>query len=145
VIALPIVVDVPVVIASATYTTYTSVKQHRGRVNSDKSRWIIPMDEELECFELTYFKKWHRNSIGWGLHILENRITVLGKNPEGEQLKLAKFVDSSKNNKWHGYPADYRCKIQDRPPQDILEKWRSEGLIKKHQIMKIRRGMACNL
>lgn len=142
---MQIVVDKPVVVDSNTNTSYTSVIQHRGRVNGDKSRWTIQLVEELECFKLSFNSGWYTNYIGWGLHVIQDRVEVLGKNTEGEQLKIAKFVDSSRNGNWHGYPADYRSKIQDRPTQETLEKWRKDGLIKKHQIVKIRSGMACNL
>lgn len=142
---MQIIIGQPIIVDNVNNTTYTSVTQHRGIVNGDKSRWTIQLSEELACFKLAYTRRWHADYRAWGLHVVQDRITVLGKSALGEQLKIAKFVDSSKDENWHGYPADYRGNIQDRPPQGILEKWRADGLIKKHHIAKIRSGKACNL
>lgn len=138
-----IIINKPVIVDNK--TKYTSVIQHRGKVNNNKSIWTINLVEEVDCFKKSYSSQWQLNCKGWGLHIIQDRICVLGKNPEGENLKIAKFVDSSNDNSWHGYPADYRSNIQDRPTQHILEMWREEGIIKKHHMSKIRSGMPCNI
>lgn len=124
---------------------YASVSQHRRYTNSNKSQWLISIAEELSCFTLCYEKQWIDADCGWGVHLVNNRMQILGKNNVGDLYKIAKFVYGNQAGFWHGYPADYRGKNQDRPSYVVLESWREEGIIRKHQIRKIRSGMACNL
>lgn len=124
---------------------YTVVSQHRLSTNNNKSRWKIQLDEEVECFKKAFREKWIINYNGWGLHIIENDIKVLGESPQKEQLKIAKFIDSNHNGQWHGYPSNYRNNIQDRTSEKILKKWVETGIIQKHQMSKIRSGQKCKL
>ena len=62
-----------------------------------------------------------------------------------EDLKVAKFVDGSKNNIWHGYPANILANKQDIPPTSILLLWEKLNYINKSDIRKINQQMPCNL
>lgn len=128
---------------------YTSVKQHRENVNVDKSLWTISIEDEIECFKRTIGNLWKDvdGKCAWGIHVLGNSLSIeiLGKNRENEHLKIAKFVKDDYCESWHGYPADYRKKRNDKPPEKVLIEWRDKGYIKKHQIGKIRSGKVCNL
>jgi len=111
----------------------------------NKSRWIVTVNEELDCFRGTVQNNWFDLNMGWGIHIPNNILLVLGKNIFDENLKIAKFVQDENHNHWHGYPADWQRKAQDRPPICILMHWRTNGLISKHKMAKIRSGKKCNL
>jgi hypothetical protein len=123
---------------------YIIVSQHIVP-NEYKSHWSITNEEQLKCFEKSLINNWLSDFRGWGLHIINNQINPLGYSKQGEQLKIAKFVDSYKSSKWHGYPADYRNNIQDRPSSDILRSWVNNNIIQKHQMSKIRSGKKCAL
>ena len=58
---------------------------------------------------------------------------------------FAKFVDGSKNNIWHGYPANILANKQDIPPTSILLLWEKLNYINKSDIRKINQQMPCNL
>lgn len=124
---------------------YIASSKHRETTNPKKSYWTIEYIEELQCFINCYQKDYNYENLTWGL-INENSILrVLGKNNFDEELKIAKFIDSSQNDLWHGYPADYRRKNQDRPNIDVLKKWVNENIITKAKMLKIRQGQKCNL
>jgi hypothetical protein len=141
---MKLMLDTPINIGDDIY--YIIVSQHRVPTNRHKSYWIINCTGELESFQLTILEKWYQPYKGWGVYLSgDGNMNELGRNSFDEILKIAKFIDSTKNNQWHGYPADYRRKVQDRPPTEILVKWRNEGIIEKHCISKIRAGKVCNL
>lgn len=135
--------DIPNLIENNVF--YIIVSQHRLNINKDKSHWSITFEEELKCFNNSLTNNWLIDFKGWGLHMINNEINPLGYSKQGEQLRIAKFVDSYKSSKWHGYPADYRNNIQDRPASDVLKSWVENGIIKKHQMSKIRSGKKCAL
>ena len=64
--------------------------------------------------------------------------------PEPRQLFIAKFIDSSKNNKWHGYPAD-PCheKHQDIPPDSIRNDWLQKKYLRTAVVSKMSSGKPC--
>ena len=62
-----------------------------------------------------------------------------------ESLFFGKFVDGSAIAIWHGYPADYRRRTQDRPPISVLQVRVMRGLVQKHHVAKIPGGMQCSL
>lgn len=72
-------------------------------------------------------------------------MNVLGHNNRREELKIAKFVDGSQNDVWHGYPADYLRNKHDIPHTTVLTTWKSLGYISKSTLNKLRRGIPCNL
>ncbi|MDT0173640.1 hypothetical protein Q9R23_11715 [Exiguobacterium sp. BRG2] len=127
---------------------YIYTNQHRSLQNSDKSLWTISEVDELNCFQLMYDNNWICDTYsGWSLHKVRSSNEYLGKSqpPKSEQVKIAKFVDSSKNSKWHGFPVDYRNSLNDRPKASILTKWVENRDITKPQMSKILRGKICYL
>jgi hypothetical protein len=124
---------------------YIVSSYHRGSPTQEKSTWIISPDQEIECFVLAKEAKWEGVSVAWGVHLIGNRIQSLGINHSRIELKIAKFVDGSATNIWHGYPADFRTKAKDRPPINILASWKDKGIILKHHVRKISGGIECNL
>ncbi|MBD2699828.1 hypothetical protein IC229_04220 [Spirosoma sp. BT702] len=125
--------------------TYYISSAHRNDVTKDKSRWIISMGEEVECFIESQEEEWIESNLSWGIRSNGNGLECIGFSTQDDELKFAKFIDSSKNNKWHGYPADYIRRQQDRPGIPVLKIWREKNIILKHHIIKIRQGKACNL
>jgi hypothetical protein len=125
---------------------YFFASQHRNHANAEKSQWQISMPEEIECFIEAKSEGWAGNQCGWGLKLdADQNLEVLGTNTHHEHLKIAKFIDSSKNSIWHGYPADYIRKSQDRPNVEVLRSWKDKGVISKYHMTRIRGGKACNL
>lgn len=70
---------------------------------------------------------------------------VVGINNDKEELRIAKFIDGTGSDVWHGYPADYLNRKQDIPSTFVLQIWVSSGYIGKSDLRKIRQGMPCNL
>jgi hypothetical protein len=118
------------------------VQYHRNTSNPKKSLWTVTEQEEIECFKRAIIELWTYEQFAWGLHIINGQIMPLGINTDNEVLKVAKFVDN--NTHWHGYPADYVRKIQDKPPSLVLTKWCELKLITKSQVLKIKQ-QKCNL
>jgi len=125
---------------------YTISKKHRGR-NPDKSHWIIKMPKEVALFRdalrLGYEDK--ANFTAWNFLIVDGEICVIGKSVDDLELKMAKFVDSNKNEQWHGYPANYMKNNQDIPPASLLLSWQKAGFITTATMKKIKGGQPCNL
>jgi hypothetical protein len=124
---------------------YIISSQHRKTGNPNKCIWKITFDQEVDCFIMTVSEKWKDGIHGWGLKALDNVLQVVGVNNIKEELKLAKFIDGTNTNVWHGYPADYVSKSNDRPTTEILKKWVDLGYITKAKMSKIRLGQSCNL
>ncbi|NID13362.1 hypothetical protein [Fibrivirga algicola] len=118
---------------------------HRTVEPKIKSKWIISLEEEANCFVFGQNNKWVELNCSWGLVVEKNLLVDIGTNRFGEPLKIAKFVNNPRNSEWHGYPADYVRNSQDRPSTPILLKWKEEKIIAKHQVVKIRQGKICNL
>lgn len=126
-------------------TTYIISSQHRAIGNPNKTVWTIDFDDEVECFKYSKTSDWIDDKYGWGIKVVNSNLQHVGHNFENETLKLAKFVDGNQNDIWHGYPADYLRKSQDRPPTFILKCWVDQGYLTKAKMNKIRRGQSCNL
>ncbi|MBI5150745.1 MAG: hypothetical protein HZA28_08270 [Candidatus Omnitrophica bacterium] len=136
--------DIPIDISPL--VQYVVVSQHRGLDYRDKSRWLVSMQEEVDCFRQSLHHDWLMPDAGWGLIVdAQNNLMVLGINYLREESKVAKFVEGNGSSLWHGYPADLKRKVKDIPPTCILEKWYSMKLIRKHHLSRIRRGIRCNL
>lgn len=110
----------------------------------DKSRWTIPIKEEIACFTQSHTSKWIEVGISWGVKSNGASLADIGVNSLNEPLKLAKFIGGAAD-RWHGYPADYIRNTFDRPGTAILLAWNNSKLIEKHQIIKIRQGKPCSL
>lgn len=125
---------------------YTISKKHRGR-NKEKSYWSIKMPREIALFRSALQNGYEdkANNIAWNLNIVNGENCIVGYTVDKRELKLAKFVDSNHNEKWHGYPANYIKNSQDRPSAKILQLWCSIGIISTATMKKIKGGQPCNL
>lgn len=141
---MPYTTDIEIDLTEKANCKYIISSQHRNG-NPNKSIWTISYEEEVNCFIETITKNWKENSVAWGVKVINDLIQVVGLNNAKVELKLAKFVDGSNKNVWHGYPADYMNKSQDRPTTDILKNWVVNGYLTKAKMSKIRLGQSCNL
>ena len=123
---------------------------HRNN-SAEKSQWIIAEEKERGCFKYSLESGWNEPLyISWGLHFENNQVVCLGKAAKNEpdfcELFIAKFVDSTKNSKWHGYPAHpSNQKQQDIPPEPVLNDWLKKQYLRPQIIRKISRGQKCKL
>ena len=118
---------------------------HRnGALN--KSQWRIARPEELTCFQRSVREGWSVSPVGWGLHITNEELAILGvAQDHSTEVFLAKFVDPSEADSWHGYPADHQRNLQDIPDPHVLRAWMSDGLITPAKARKIARAQPCHL
>lgn len=123
---------------------YMISKKHRDE-SPQKSKWIIPINIEINLFEQAIRLGNEKNYTAWNLFKCNNAISVIGISQDGQELKLAKFVDGNKNDRWHGYPANYLRNNQDIPPSNVLDLWVNNKFITPATMAKIRRGQRCNL
>jgi len=119
---------------------YLHKKDHRDGGNGKKSQWKIKPPDEIACFDEALKRTWGDMTKAWGLRLVGTTAQKLGTSIRGDDLRIAKFVNG--NPAWHGYPADYRTKLQDRPPTAVLRKWVAAGIIGKNDVARIRGG--CN-
>lgn len=123
---------------------YILKADHRGRPTKHKSVWRISVQDEVACFDHAFDSDWVQALTGWGLHLVESIPAILGENLL-YQVKIGKFVSIDAAGPWHGYPADYRERLQDRPPVEVLVRWRDSKIIEKHEISRVRQGKPCSL
>jgi len=142
---MPYIADTEIELTAQATGNYIISSQHRRKGNPNKSIWTITFDEEVHCFIQALSKNWKTVNEAWGIKLLNGVLQVVGKNHNRQELKLAKFVDGANTNVWHGYPADYMNKAQDRPATDILKVWVNSGFLTKAKMSKIRLGQSCNL
>lgn len=131
-------------VAKAGNNYYIS-SQHRRKGNPKKSRWTITYDEEVDCFIQSMIKEWKDEKKAWGLKASNKVIDIVGMNDDNDSLMLAKFIVGPGRDTWHGYPADYVNRAQDRPTNTILKMWVDDGYITKAKMTKINRGISCDL
>ena len=74
---------------------------------------------------------------GFNIKIINSKPSIIGTNKFSKNLYIGKFVNGISS--WHGYPADYQSKNQDKPSDEILEKLLSQGL-SLTSIRKIKKG-----
>ncbi|MBF4519119.1 hypothetical protein IRZ71_22425 [Flavobacterium sp. ANB] len=141
---MPYQADIEIDLSEHIDSNYIISSQHRRTGNPNKSQWIIDFEDEIQCFINTINNNWKDGFEAWGLKIENASLQVVGVNNNG-QLKLAKFVDGTNTNVWHGYPADHMTKAQDRPTTSILKDWVDQGFISKAKMNKIRQGQLCYL
>ena len=142
---MPFIADTEIDLSIHTTGNYIISSQHRRRGNSNKCIWTISFDEEVSCFIQALNENWKVDFEAWGIKTVNNILQVVGVNNERQELKLAKFVDGANTNVWHGYPADYMRKANDRPATNILKDWVEYGYLTKAKMSKIRLGQSCNL
>jgi len=142
---MPYKADTEIDLTAHTTGNYIISSQHRRSGNPNKSIWIITFDEEVDCFIQALNGNWKTGTEAWGVKVIGDILQVVGLNNDRQELKLAKFVDGTNNNVWHGYPADYMSNAQDRPATNILKVWVDNGYLTKAKMSKIRLGQSCNL
>lgn len=142
---MPYKADVEINLTAKTKGNYIISSQHRRSGNPNKCIWTITYEEEVNCFIQALNGDWRTGAEAWGVKVIGDILQVIGLNNDNQELKLAKFVDGSKSNVWHGYPADYMKKAQDRPATNILKVWVDNGYLTKAKMSKIRLGQSCNL
>lgn len=122
----------------STSVNYTISPDHRPGANLGKSIWAIIPDDEVECFRLCFVNNWIASKKGWSL-ISEGKgnFRLLGYSSKHDELFLAKFVGDTT---WHGYPANIRENIHDRPAHPILMDWLAKQLLHKYQVSRIKQG-----
>lgn len=123
---------------------YMSVDYHRNG-DPEKSQWTISIEHEFESFAVSRKNKWFNDQHGWGIHPSMELLDV-GRLVDGRNVQIARFQEMTPHgqeiqNKWHGYPADIKGKTSDIPILKVLTDWLELGIIKKHQLSKIRRGL----
>ena len=126
---------------------YTPHGHHRnGSFASQKSQWVISLNEEIAAYNNAWTKRWGTHQCFWGLHFTAAGIDVLGVSPapDAHRLKIAKFVGDDRDN-WHGYPVAHWLSPWDKPQEEILKAWKDAGLINGPTFSKIHRGKRCNL
>lgn len=118
---------------------------HRNKTRN-KSQWIIKIEEERSCFNKTIENSWINKNVGWGLHFENDILSYLGFAQDHiTKIFIAKFVDGSNSNHWHGYPADHHRNNDDIPSQKILHLWLDAKVLSSPKIRKILRGQPCSL
>lgn len=122
---------------------------HHRNGNPNKSQWIITPPEEIALFENVFLVQMPSDGNLWGLRAEGGGVHNIGRSctqvPPVRNLRIAKFVCNTAPRFWHGYPADYMLSPQDRPPVSVLQAWRQNGHIQKHEIAKIRGSKPCSL
>lgn len=123
---------------------YMAVDYHRNS-NPEKSQWIISVEEEFMSFAISRKNEWFNGQRGWGVHP-SNTLLDVGSLVDGRNVQIARFQEMTPlgqkiQNKWHGYPADIKGKTNDIPEIKVLKNWLDLGIIQKHQLSKIRRGV----
>lgn len=137
--------------------TYSPYIKHRDGTGK-KSQWVnaITQDVEFELFKKTLENEWVRvekfkykkkeykrllspNGRGWGLNIINNKLTELGTLKDRKTKVCVCIFEEGNPKLWHGYPADFK-KQQDRPLDHILDKWRDAKYINKAMMLKIKGG-----
>ncbi|MBV6489843.1 MAG: hypothetical protein CNCCGFBP_00217 [Fimbriimonadaceae bacterium] len=129
--------------------TYASnPAHHNGAPN--KSQWTITVVEEEACFRFGYPQWKSAPTTCWGLYVPNGAPAVLGTTPVNAPFKhplfIARFVDESLLDVWHGFPvlpSTHRPK--DIPPASILQKWLASGHLNARLVNKIARGQLCTL
>ena len=124
---------------------YFISSQHRKKGNPNKSVWTITFNEEVSCFIQALTGNWKTEKEAWGIKAINNILQVIGLSADEKELKFAKFVNGANTNVWHGYPADYLRKAQDRPATQVLKVWVENGYLTKSKMSKIRLGQSCTL
>lgn len=131
-------------VTTAVGEVYLALPKHRGQPDQHRSVWTKPVPEEVACFIEAWRGSWGvKSGELWGHVSGDAGLQPLGRNGHNEPLWFAKFLQNLSPAQWHGYPADYRRNAQDRPPTDVLDKWRQVGALAKHQMLKIKAGRPC--
>lgn len=119
--------------------SYKVNRKHRERsAQPTCTQWVIDEWEEVRLFSVAKRNHWVcTKSCLWAIEKEGSSYRKLGVTDK-EEAYLAKYV-TNRNNEWHGYPVT-TSRDADRPPTEILDSWRNEGLITKPVQGRIVRG-----
>ena len=123
---------------------YKSVSYHRNGT-ADKSQWTISVDDEFDLFAKTKRDGQIYDDKGYALWIVSDVACVLGVTEHNSETRLARFVDGTRSDHWHGYPANYMRAKNDIPPMSLLKQWKESGLIEKSDITRLKQQKPCSL
>lgn len=123
---------------------YKAVSYHRNGT-AGKSQWTISVDEEVDLFAKTKKDGHVYDDKGYALWIVVEKAAVLGLTEHQSETRLARFVDGTKSDHWHGYPANYLRAKNDIPPMHLLRQWKKDGLIEKSDITRLKLQKPCSL
>ena len=118
---------------------YVFIKKHRTFGNPNASVWTCTLKEEFDLAEDGLKSQYIENKKDLQAYNLKKGLLILGRNNINPELRIAKFINSTPTV-WHGYPADYVQKNQDRPTLDVLNKMYSNGLISAKEMKRISKG-----
>jgi len=126
-------------------TKYIIHPDHRNNTR-DKSQWTISPDVEIGVFTYSLNNSWLIKQDGWGLYLNGNTVLILGHSSDNQRsLFIARFIDSTNKQEWHGYPADHVRRNSDIPAVELLQTWMTNGYLRPAKVSKIVRGKPCNL
>jgi hypothetical protein len=139
-------IDYPLVIDEETVHYKISPKHRVASPAEGISVWKVDHHSEVMCFKESIEMGYKTDFHSWGL-IYIPPLQILGIGKFGSidtELIMAKFVDSNKNGKWHGYPCYYK-RIGDTPPKSVLTLWVEKEIITKSQMSKISQRQVCKI
>ena len=111
-----------------------------------KSQWTISERTEKDIFVDALARKWVETTDGWGLWFPNGKIAYVGMSSDNKrQLFIARFVDGTASNIWHGYPADHQRCQRDMPSANVLGAWLRSGALPRPKLRKLMKGQPCNL
>lgn len=123
---------------------YKSVSYHRNGT-AYKSQWIISVDDEFDLFAKAKRDNQIFDNKGYAIWVIDDKSSVLGYTEHNSETRLARFIDGSRSNHWHGYPANYLRAKNDIPPISLLRIWKDRGLISKSDITRMKYQKPCSL
>lgn len=123
---------------------YKAVSYHRNGTGG-KSQWTISVDDEIDLFAVAKRDGQIFDDKGYAIWIIDSKAGVLGVTEHDSETKLARFVDGTRSDHWHGYPANYLRAKNDIPPMTLLRLWKDRGLIEKSDITRMKTQKPCSL
>ena len=124
---------------------YTIKLDHRNK-SKEKSQWTVSHQDEITIFVDAYTRIWVNKDNAWGVFFNNGKLDYLGVAQDHfTQVFIAKFINDTAHNNWHGYPADHQSHPQDIPDESILKNWLDNDILPKSKINKIARGKPCKL
>lgn len=105
-----------------------------AKTNSNKTKWVLKMNEQYEVFRLSDEGKWTCKENSGLFGILKNGKIVVG---DGEE-RLSFFPNPpNKNDAWHGFPVNSG---EFEPSVKTVDKWLKDDVIDNRMHIKILKG-----
>jgi hypothetical protein len=124
------------------------IHPHHRNGMADKAQWRIRVPQEVSVFATSLQRNWtdQGQGWGWGLYVVNGRAAYLGVGRDHViRLFIAKFVDGTHANQWHGYPVDHRRGQSNCPTERVMNDWLQTEALPPAKISKIARGKPCRL